>query len=114
MITAIYLKDKAELTIVTQEDLFLEEMKDPSRRTPLRTGTTTVSVDGGVFKVHSTKPIKVSADTTFHTAVSATDKNGTLDPPKAMLPPSGFMATQPNEAAIMSFIFPAKGMAAPR
>ena|SRR5689334_1984535 len=114
MITAIYVKDEAQLTIVTQEDLYLEEMKNPSRRTPLRTGTTPVPVTNGVFKVHSTKPVTVTADpaTQVHVAVSQLDKNGTLDPPKAMLPPDGFMLELAH-TDVMTFIFPAKGMTAP-
>jgi hypothetical protein len=113
MITAIYVKGNAKLTIVTQEDLNLEKMHDSNRPTPLYAGATTVPVSSGVFRVQSTKPLGVSSDSTqVHVAVSPFDKGGPLDPPKSMLPPNGLMADI-DHAALKAFLFPSKGMDSP-
>jgi hypothetical protein len=114
MITAIYVKGNTKLTIVTQEDLYLEKMSDPKQPTPLNAGATTVPVSDGVFKVQSTQPIGVTSDTTqVHVAVSPYDKGGPLDPPKSMLPLNGSMPDL-DHAALKAFLFSSKGMDSPK
>src|SRR5262245_19251667 len=92
MITAIYVKGEAKLTIVTHQDLKLEKMDDPKPPATLRAGQNTVSVSRGVYKVLSKEAVGVIADAApIFVAATPQDKGGTLDPPKALAAPHGFM-----------------------
>jgi hypothetical protein len=88
MITAIFVNSPTTLTFATSEELVLEEMAQPSRRTPLIAGQDTpVEVGSGVFKVHSKRPVAVSASTAaIGVAVTPNDKDGGIDPPKLLTP----------------------------
>ena len=87
MITAIFVKNPTTLTFATSEELVLEEMTT-GRQTPLNVGeNTAVNVGSGVFKVHSKRPVAVSATTTpIGVAITADDKDGGNDPPKLLIP----------------------------
>ncbi|HEX3764147.1 MAG TPA: hypothetical protein VHW23_35885 [Kofleriaceae bacterium] len=114
MITAIFVKEPATLTFATSENLFLEEMAQPSRRTPLTAGqNTVVQVGSGVFKVHSTTDVSVSASTTsVRVAVSPQDKDGGNDPPKLLVAMTQLMPDM-DVTSVRQFLFATFGSPIP-
>lgn len=116
MITAIFVKEPATLTFATSENLFLEEMAQPTRRTPLTAGQpTVVQVGSGVFKVLSKQAVSVSASVSAAVAVSLDDKDGgPIDPPKLVQPLRQLMPHM-DVASVRQFLYasPAFSVAAP-
>jgi|SwirhirootsSR2_FD_contig_31_15385440_length_637_multi_3_in_0_out_0_2 hypothetical protein len=129
MITAIYVKDNTKLTIVTQEDLLLEQMGSSEPPAKLFSGqNNSVDVGRGVFRVQSAKAVTVTASTQLiHVGVTPFDKDGgPIDEPKrvvatpqamaeaakmaeatkAVIPPTGFMP-ELDARAVRKFLFPA-------
>lgn len=113
MITAIFVKDSATLTFATSENLFLEEMAQPSRRTPLNAGqNTVVKVGSGVYRVQSKIAVAVSADAPIGIATANDKDGGPIDPPKLvqLLNPMGSVISGLETASIHRFMFSALGM----
>lgn len=77
-------KDKTTLTIVTKEDLYLDQMDAAGqqiKQIKLTQGVNNIPVGAGVFRVLSKAPVTVTADTAdVQIAATAGDKDGSIDP----------------------------------
>jgi hypothetical protein len=77
MITAIVTANDTKLTIITLEELFLEQMGPTVQRTKLIQGVNDIVLKAGVFKVQSKKGVRVKAGgQSFDMAVTPNDKDG--------------------------------------
>jgi hypothetical protein len=111
MITAIFMNEKATLTIETSEALILEQLVQEGApiEIELSSGTNRVPIGPGVFRMLSKSAPRVTADTpNLYVAYTTTNNKDTgfPDPPKSP-------EVSPDSDAIKHF-FSARSQSAPR